>query len=441
MKHSLITKNKHLIETWKVLAPQAGPGNSGGTWDTNTFDPTPLQRDPLSRLNLVFTGNTGNGIDVQNAAFFSNNEPQWKSRSSNGNVANPPGPFGNTARNRSVTNLRGGFDTSTGIDTAAPFFVFGNAGASQGFQFSYEAFGPTTWQVETGFDRSGSNSSSPFYNPNAGAGGSQNNFDDFSPAIIGTPTRLWSVVAAGAFTFPNVASPSLLTADITVAADPSSTPISQIRTTFSEYVTGVDINDFQLLNHSIETSLTTSVATNSPSFNVSNGSVFSALATPFDVRVEGETLRVTSVVGNTLNFLNPTTAAHNASVNSPIKVTYIVPLVDALSAPLNVVPDASTLDPNNPSAYKSYTIDISFPTATAGNYELRVLTTDVVTPVRDVLPQPVPNVAIAGQGNSLTPVIDNDGVLQNYASFLNFTVDNVQPVATIGTITPDPPSY
>jgi site-specific DNA-methyltransferase (adenine-specific) len=30
MKRSLITKNTNLIDTWKVLAPQAGPGNSGG---------------------------------------------------------------------------------------------------------------------------------------------------------------------------------------------------------------------------------------------------------------------------------------------------------------------------------------------------------------------------------------------------------------------------
>lgn len=30
MKRSLIAKNTHLIDVWKVLAPQAGPGNSGG---------------------------------------------------------------------------------------------------------------------------------------------------------------------------------------------------------------------------------------------------------------------------------------------------------------------------------------------------------------------------------------------------------------------------
>ena len=30
MKRSLIAKNTQLIDAWKVLAPQAGPGNSGG---------------------------------------------------------------------------------------------------------------------------------------------------------------------------------------------------------------------------------------------------------------------------------------------------------------------------------------------------------------------------------------------------------------------------
>ena len=30
MKRSEIAKNKHLIDAWKVLAPKAGPGNSGG---------------------------------------------------------------------------------------------------------------------------------------------------------------------------------------------------------------------------------------------------------------------------------------------------------------------------------------------------------------------------------------------------------------------------
>ena len=404
-----------------------GPGNSGGTWDTGTFDNSPLQRDPLSRLNMVFTANTGNGINVQNAAFFSNNEPTWKSRSSNGNVANAPGPFGNTARARSVTNLRGGFDPLTGIDTAAPFTP------NLGFQFAYEALGATTWQVETGFDRSGNNSTFAFFNPNS-AGPSQNNFDDNSPAIIGTPTRLWSVVPSGSFTFPNVNSPTLMTAEITVALDPSNVPVSQIRTTFTEFVTGVDLADFQLLSHTIATTLTSSVPVGALALVVSDASVFPAatMAAPIFIRLEGETLTVINVdvPTNTLTLMNPTTAAHNGSVNRPLEVAYVVPLVDALGVQLSVVADASTQDPNNPLAFKSYTIDLSFPTSTAGDYELRVLTSDVVTVVRDTVIQ------VNGLGNALTPVVDNDGVLQNYTASLNFSIDNVNPIATISPVTP-----
>jgi Ca2+-binding RTX toxin-like protein len=392
-----------------------GPGNTGGQWDTNGFNPAGLERDPLSRLNLVFRANTGNGIDVQNFAAFGNNEPQWKSRSSNGAVANPPGPFGNTSRLRSVTNLRGGFDAATGTDTAAPFAP--NFGA----QFAYEALGPTTWQVETVFDTSGNNATFPFFNPNA-AGASQNNFTD--------PTGLWSIVGVGAFSFPNVASPSLVTAAISVPADPSAVPVSSIRTDFTEFVTGVDLADFQLLSHTISTTLTSSVPVGSGSIVVTNASVFPA--TPFDIRLEGETLRVASVVGNTLTLMSPTTAVHNGSANRPLEVAYVVPLVDALNAPLSVIPVASTVDPNNPLAFKSYTIDLSFPTANAGSYELRVLTNDAVTVVRDSLPQ------VNGLGNTLTPVVDNDGVLQNYTASLRFNVDNVRPVAAITPITPDP---
>ena len=409
-----------------------GPGNTGGQWDTGGFNPAGLERDPLSRLNMVFQANTGNGINVQNFAAFSNNEPIWKSRSSNGNVANPPGPFGNTSRGRSVTNLRGGFDPLTNTDTAAPFFVPGNAGASQGFQFAYEALGPTTWQVETNFDTSGNNSSFPFFNPNA-AGASQNNFSD--------PTGLWSIVPSGSFTFPNVASPSLLSAGITVAADPSAVPISQIRTTFTEFVTGVDLADFQLLSHTIHANVTSSVPVGALAIAVSGmtgpmGALglfpTATVLNPIQVRLEGETLTVTNVntATNMLTLATPTTAAHNGSASRPLEVAFVVPLVDALGTPLSVVADPSTQDPNNPLAFKSYTIDLSFPTSTAGDYELRVVNTDAATVVRDTLIQ------VNGLGNVLTPIVDNDGVLQNYAASLNFTVDNVQPVAVISPVTP-----
>ncbi|MCX7420271.1 MAG: right-handed parallel beta-helix repeat-containing protein, partial [Planctomycetia bacterium] len=474
-------------------------GNDGTQWDTNGFNPNGLQRDALSRLNMVFTGNTGNGMNVQDTsnAFYSNNEPIWKSRSNDVNVANPPGPFGNTARARMVTYLRG-----------APQLI------GPGFtQFAFEDGGASTWRVETGFDTSGRTSNFAFYNPNAGNGGSQNNFSDATPIPLYPTTRnlpLWAVVPAGTFTFPNVDAPTLGTAGVSIPLDPSPVAVSQIRTTFTEYVAGVDIADFQLLSHTIHANLTSSIPVGTNSFVVSNASVFPA--TPFNVQLEGETLTVTGVnVGtNSLTLLNPSTVVHNGSVNNPLEVAYVVPLVDALNAPLTVVPDASTQDPNNLGAFKSYTIDLSFPTATTGSYELRVVNTDNasgtvtattgngVTPivitspnhgltsgrrivvsgvqgntaangaftvnvidansfqlvgstgngvytgggvwstsVRDVILQ-APVGAQPSVGNPLTPVVDNNGVLQNYTTFLKFSMDNVRPIATISPVMPDP---
>lgn len=320
-----------------------GPGASGGTWDTNGANVAGLQRDPLSRLNMVFDGNVGNGINVQNFAFFSNNEPQWKSRSSNSAVANPPGPFGNTARLRSVTNLRG-----------APILIGPGL-----FSFAFEALGASTWRVEAGFDRSGGDSSFPFYNSNAGGGGSQNNFDD---------TGLWAQVAQGTFSFPNVDSPTFLTAEVSIPTDPQSVSgvaINPATITFSEFVTNVDISDFRLLRNGV-----------------------------------------------------------------------VVPLESAPGVPLTVSPVPASQDPNNPLAFSSFTIDLSVPTATAGNYQLQVLGVDpsngTFTPIEDVITQ------LNGQGNFLTRIIDGSGVLQDFAVDRHFTVDNVRSIATISPITPDP---
>jgi predicted outer membrane repeat protein len=305
------------------------PTTTGGTWDSTTFAPNNLQRDPLSRVNMVFQGNSGNGMDVQNGAGYTNADP-FKSRL---NSATPAGPFGSTSRFRSVTNLR-----ADDVPNVGP-----------GANFVYEGLGPSTWRVEAGFDETNANAIVP-----SGFGtnpGNQNNFNSFG--------TLWDVVPSGTFSFPNVDSPSFLTANITVVTNPSPSPINQIRITFSEYVTGVDINDFELRRNGV-----------------------------------------------------------------------VVPLIDMLSMPLSVLPDATTEDPNHPGAFKSYTIDISSPTSMAADYELRLLTTDTVSPIRDVLTQ------VNGSGNPLTPLIDMDGVLQGYAAFLNFTVDNISPSATIGPISP-----
>lgn len=51
MKRSLITKNTHLIDCWKVLAPQAGPGNSGG----HVLPDAVLGRPSIAEPNSICT--------------------------------------------------------------------------------------------------------------------------------------------------------------------------------------------------------------------------------------------------------------------------------------------------------------------------------------------------------------------------------------------------
>src|SRR5579885_453073 len=51
MKRALITKNTHLIDSWKVLAPQAGPGNSGG----HVLPDTVLGKPSVAEPNSVCT--------------------------------------------------------------------------------------------------------------------------------------------------------------------------------------------------------------------------------------------------------------------------------------------------------------------------------------------------------------------------------------------------
>ncbi|QDU07870.1 choice-of-anchor Q domain-containing protein [Gimesia aquarii] len=65
------------------------------------------RRDPLARLNLVFEGNTGNGLNVTNVgAFYNNAEPVFKSRLNNGAPApNPDGPFSSATRRRNAQRV------------------------------------------------------------------------------------------------------------------------------------------------------------------------------------------------------------------------------------------------------------------------------------------------------------------------------------------------
>lgn len=73
------------------------PRTTSGNFDTGATPPYILldyHADPLSRLNLVFEGNDGNGIDVRNPApFYENAETIFKSRKTPPGPPSAPGPF------------------------------------------------------------------------------------------------------------------------------------------------------------------------------------------------------------------------------------------------------------------------------------------------------------------------------------------------------------
>jgi len=81
-------------------------GNGQGDWDDRTapsYNVIRYESDPLSRLNLIFDANTGNGLDVRNGTVgYTNNEPEYKSRTGG---ASPGGPFASGTRPRDVTRI------------------------------------------------------------------------------------------------------------------------------------------------------------------------------------------------------------------------------------------------------------------------------------------------------------------------------------------------
>ncbi len=340
--------NDFVVDAYVSNDQNAAAFQTTGTWDSGATPPVfqigSIQHDPLARVNLVFIGNTGNGIDVQRGAgAFTNNEADFKSRTG-GHVPGPGGPFGSGTRGRSIIRLGG---------DGAPAFP------TVGFSMVYpdnDPSGASTLRVEAQFDRTSNVAGAPFFSTTAPGPGSLNNFDDSSQ---------WTVVPVGTFSYPNVDAPTFLTAEVVDFTSPRNTTPGVVQINFSEFVVNADITDFRLLRNGVA-----------------------------------------------------------------------VPLESAPGVPLAVTAVASSEDPNNPGAFRSFTIDLSIPAATEGEYELQVLSVDGTNPtftsIRDVINQ------LNGVGNSLTRIIDGDGVLQEYAISHEFTVDTSNPNATISPITPDP---
>ena len=130
------------------------PAATGGTWTTDEFTVSSYSSDPLSRVNMVFTGNTGNGLSAQVSGnpLYNNAEADFKSRETG---KSPAGAFGSGSRDRSACLIPwrapGAAPTASQI---AP-------------QFQYPGIGPErTWRVLNGFDTVGSG---PFDDFNLGS--------------------------------------------------------------------------------------------------------------------------------------------------------------------------------------------------------------------------------------------------------------------------------
>lgn len=127
------------------------PRDTAGPWNQTEFRVDRFDSDPLSRLNLVFLGNTGESIDVVRApsstdgvkSYYDNAEGDWKSRTSKPD-ANPDGPFGNQAgRSRIVTR--------TGILA----YTFPDNVPAGHPDFYYPGLGASTFRIEGNWDVSG----------------------------------------------------------------------------------------------------------------------------------------------------------------------------------------------------------------------------------------------------------------------------------------------
>jgi hypothetical protein len=127
------------------------PNTTGGTWDTNTFAPSGYETDPLSRMNLVFDGNTGNGMDPHSGLTpaYSNDEQNFKSRQGN---KNPPGPFSSGTRARSACNIPW---RNTPYGSIGPFMLPPVASVIAP-EFQFPGMGiEKTFRVQIGFDTAG----------------------------------------------------------------------------------------------------------------------------------------------------------------------------------------------------------------------------------------------------------------------------------------------
>jgi hypothetical protein len=117
------------------------PATTAGTFGAGTL--TTFQADALARLDMVFSGNTGDEALVTNlGAFYNNDEPNFKSRTTAPPDAGAAGPFTSGTRRRNAQRL---------ASRAAPF----DAPVGTFDAFLYPGVGGSTFRVSAGSNTNG----------------------------------------------------------------------------------------------------------------------------------------------------------------------------------------------------------------------------------------------------------------------------------------------
>lgn len=127
------------------------PANTAGTWDAANYDITTYEQDPLARLDLTFTGNSGNDTDVVRlGASFVNPEAMFKSRTT---AQTPGGPFDSGERARNAQRLAGraGVFSDPAMNTPGT----GGSVGQNSSDFLYSGVGGSTFRVSAGSNTNG----------------------------------------------------------------------------------------------------------------------------------------------------------------------------------------------------------------------------------------------------------------------------------------------
>ena len=443
------------------------PPTTIGAWDTNVYAINAMYLDPLVRVNAVVTNNTGNGMDViRPAPDYINDEPTFKSRL-RAPARVPGGPFGSGTRRRNATRLATD-DIPLPVNNGQDFVY---PGYDERFLGALGTPQPTTLRVEAGFDRSGTTAGFAFYSPSAPGPGSDDNFDDHTVgapiAIVnGRIDTIWDTVGQGSFTYPNVSSPTYLSASVSNFPTLGTASPGTVTVNFSEYVNFVDITDFRLLRNGAVVSLAGLAvspvnSTENPnlpgafqSFTINLSSVtssagdyqFQVLAVDssnptfsairdvnFQFNGQGNSLtRITNGAG----VLQGYSLDHHFTVDSSRPVATITPVSpDPRNASAGIVtvmfsepvsgvdiadfqlfresvPGSGFVPVNLGSVTvtqvtsSEYTLNLNQLTGAPGSYELRLLTTDLNTPIRDKAGNLVAENFAVGIGSSDSWTVD-----------------------------------